>query len=301
MVPITRWIILRVIKLAGEWLRRLPANQKFFISINLSPTALRDEGLSEYVATLLRETQLTPSVLKLELTEAALISNVGAAHETLDRLHGLGLQLMLDDFGTGYSSLSYLQLFPFDFVKIDRPFVNRVASDQANTGMMAAMVQMAGSLNLTAIAEIIETEEAAKVLQEMGCDYGQGYYFSEPLEAEPALQRLRSQEPFQPPQETSATMKIRPLEEPSATAKIRPLEEPSATVKIRPLEETSATMELPPLEEPSATVKIPPLEEPSATVELPPLEEPSATMKLRPLEETSATVRIRSPRRARRD
>jgi diguanylate cyclase (GGDEF)-like protein len=282
MVPITRWIILRVVRLAADWLRRLPADQNFFISVNLSPTALRDPGLSEYVASLLRETQLTPSVLKLELTEAALISNVGAAHETLDRLHGLGLQLMLDDFGTGYSSLSYLQLFPFDFVKIDRPFVNRTASDTANTGMMAALVQMAGSLNLTAIAEIVETEAAAKALQQMGCDYGQGYYFSEPLESEPALQRLRSQEPFQPhsledslegegsrtiampfprhsqqsPQQTSATMKIRPLEDTSATMKIRSLEEASATVKIPTLEDTSATMKIPTLEERSAAVRI---------------------------------------------
>ena len=213
MVPITRWIILRVVKLAGEWLRRLPANQKFFISINLSPTALRDPGLAEYVAALLRETQLPPSVLKFELTEAALISNVAAARETLDRLHGMGIQLMLDDFGTGYSSLSYLQLFPFDFVKIDRPFVNRTGSDQANTGMMAAMVQMAGSLNLTAIAEIIETEAAAKALQEMGCDFGQGYYFSEPIEAELALQRLRSQQPFETQDMGSETIAVRPLVE----------------------------------------------------------------------------------------
>jgi diguanylate cyclase (GGDEF)-like protein len=219
MVPITRWIILRVVKLAGEWLRRLPANQKFFISINLSPTALRDPGLGDYLASLLRETQLPPSLLKFELTEAALISNVGAARETLDRLHSMGIQLMLDDFGTGYSSLSYLQLFPFDFVKIDRPFVNKTGSDQANTGMMAAMVQMAGSLNLTAIAEIIETEAAARALQEMGCDYGQGFYFSEPIEAELALQRLRSQQPFQPVQPSlpaaasSDTVMVPPLEE----------------------------------------------------------------------------------------
>jgi diguanylate cyclase (GGDEF)-like protein len=221
MVPITRWIILRVVKLAGEWLRRLPASQKFFISINLSPTALRDPGLAEYIGALLRETQLPPSVLKFELTEAALISNVGAARETLERLHGMGIGLMLDDFGTGYSSLSYLQLFPFDFVKIDRPFVNTGTSDQANTGMMAAMVQMAGSLNLTAIAEIIETEAAARALQEMGCDYGQGYYFSEPIEAELALQRLRTQHPFQPtertgtyqtPQVEDQTVMVKPLE-----------------------------------------------------------------------------------------
>jgi diguanylate cyclase (GGDEF)-like protein len=198
MVPISRWVILRVVKLAGEWLRRLPANQKFFISINLSPSVLRDPGTVDYVASLLRETQLPPSLIKFELTEAALISNVGAARETLERLHALGIGLMLDDFGTGYSSLSYLQLFPFDFVKIDRPFVNTSGSDQANTGMMAAMVQMAGSLNLTAIAEIIETEAAARALQEMGCEFGQGFYFSEPIEAELALQRLRTQHPFTP-------------------------------------------------------------------------------------------------------
>lgn len=241
MVPITRWIILRVVKLAGEWLRRLPANQKFFISINLSPTALRDPGMADYIAALLRETQLPPSLLKFELTEAALISNVGAARETLERLHAMGIQLMLDDFGTGYSSLSYLQLFPFDFVKIDRPFVNSSGSDQANTGMMAAMVQMAGSLNLTAIAEIIETEAAARALQEMGCDYGQGYYFSEPIEAELALQRLRTQHPFQPAQSTGS------FQTPS-TGTFKPQADTTSaeTVMVKPLEvDESPTIMIP--------------------------------------------------------
>jgi diguanylate cyclase (GGDEF)-like protein len=239
MVPITRWVILRVVKLAGEWLRRLPANQKFFISINLSPTALRDPGMADYIAALLRETQLPPSLLKFELTEAALISNVGAARETLDRLHAMGIQLMLDDFGTGYSSLSYLQLFPFDFVKIDRPFVNSSGSDQVNTGMMAAMVQMAGSLNLTAIAEIIETEAAARALQEMGCDYGQGFYFSEPIEAELALQRLRTQHPFQPPQQATGTFQAPQI--PAETANTA-----AETVVIKPLEvDDSPTVMIP--------------------------------------------------------
>lgn len=253
MVPITRWIILRVVETAGRWLRRVPANQKFYFSINLSPTALRDPGLSEYIASLLRETQLPPSLLKFELTEAALIGNVGAARETLDRLHSMGIQLMLDDFGTGFSSLSNLQLFPFDFVKIDRPFVNRTGSDQANMSMMAAMVQIAGSLNLTAIAEIIETETAAKALQEMGCNYGQGYYFSEPIEDELALQWLRTQEPFQPPPATSPTMKVRPLEEDSSPATPPPPAKP-ATVKGRPLEEDSSpTAMLPTIDFSAAT------------------------------------------------
>jgi diguanylate cyclase (GGDEF)-like protein len=235
MVPITRWVILRVVKLAGEWLRRLPADQKFFVSINMSPTALRDPGMVEYIGNLLRETQLPAAVLKFEITEASLISNVGVVRETLERLHAMGIGLMLDDFGTGYSSLSYLQLFPFDFVKIDRPFVNTGPQDTANTGMMSAMVQMAGSLNLTAIAEIIETEAAACALQEMGCDFGQGYYFSEPIEAEAALQRLRTQQPFQPVDRTGAY--------PPVTAPTKPKDE---TVVIKPLEvDDSPTIMIP--------------------------------------------------------
>ena len=237
MVPITRWTIVRVARLAKEWLRRLAANDKFYITVNLSPTAARDPALSEFVAEQLRENQLPPSVLKFEVTEAALIGNVGAARESLEKMHAMGVGLMLDDFGTGYSSLSYLQLFPFDFVKIDRPFVNRTSDDRANTGMMAAMVQMAGSLNLTAIAEIIETEAAAIALKEMGCEYGQGYYFSEPIQAELALQRLRSQEPFRPAQAAPDTS-VRPPGKDRAPSG-RPQPNPSAA-KSRPLEVDSS-------------------------------------------------------------
>jgi EAL domain-containing protein (putative c-di-GMP-specific phosphodiesterase class I) len=223
MVSITRWVILRVVRTAADWQRRLPPKQAFYISINLSPTALRDPGLSEFIAALLRETQVAPSLIKFEVTEATLISNVAAARETLDKLHGLGVQLMLDDFGTGYSSLSYLQMFPFDFVKIDRPFVETTGTDRANTGVMAAMVQIADSLHLSSIAEIIETEEAATALQQMGCEYGQGYYFSAPIEAEAALQRLRSQDPFNTPQSTSATLRVRTLDEDTSSTIVLPV------------------------------------------------------------------------------
>ena len=246
MVPITRWIILKVVKLAGVWLRHLPADQKFYISINLSPTALRDPGLSEYLATLLRETQLPPSALKFELTELALTGDVGAAREALNRLQGLGCQLMLDDFGTGYSSLSNLQLFPFDFVKIDCPFVIRKGPHQANTRMIAAMIQIVRSLNLTAIAEIVDAEAAAAVLWKMGCNFGQGYYFSEPIEPELALHRLRSQDPFHPPPPTTQAVEIPPLAQdrapPPTIPRIPDAAQPAAA-------ETSGTMEVPILEE----------------------------------------------------
>jgi diguanylate cyclase (GGDEF)-like protein len=165
MVAITRRIILRACKLASVWRQRLPRGREFYLSINLSAAVLRDQGLSEYVAGVLRETGVPAAALKFEVTEAALISNVGAARDLLERLHSLGVQLILDDFGTGYSSLNYLQLFPLDYVKIDRPFVSRTGSDHASSGMVTAILQMVPGLGLTAIAEIIETEAAAQALQ----------------------------------------------------------------------------------------------------------------------------------------
>jgi diguanylate cyclase (GGDEF)-like protein len=192
IVPITRWTVLRACKLAAEWRERLPKDQEFYISINISAAALRDPEFSAYVARALADTGAPPSALKFELTEGGLISNPGAMREVLDDLHGLGIEMMLDDFGTGYSSLSYLQLFPFDYLKIDRPFVNRTGSEHANTAIAAAMVQMAASLGLKSVAEIVETQAAAQDLQRMGCDYAQGYFYCQPLGAEEALRVLRN-------------------------------------------------------------------------------------------------------------
>jgi diguanylate cyclase (GGDEF)-like protein len=192
IVPITRWTIRRVCQLASEWRRRLPAEKNFYISMNLSAAALRDRDLSTYVASTLSDCGTPASLLKFELTEGGLINDPVAAREMLDSLHKLGVEMMLDDFGTGYSSLSYLQLFPFDYVKIDRPFVDRPGSERTNSAVAAAIVQMAAGLGLKSIAEIVETQAAAQDLQRMGCDYGQGYYYCEPLEAEEALHMLHS-------------------------------------------------------------------------------------------------------------
>jgi diguanylate cyclase (GGDEF)-like protein len=192
IVPLTRWTISQVCTTASEWRQRLPKNRDFYLSVNLSGAALRDPELTSYVARILKETGTPPETLKLELTEGGLIDNPGDARDVLDGLRDLGVELMLDDFGTGYSSLSYLQLFPFSYVKIDRPFVDRAGSAHANSAIAAAIVQMTASLGLKSVAEIVETDEAAQDLQRMGCDFAQGYFFCEPLEAEDALQVLRS-------------------------------------------------------------------------------------------------------------
>jgi diguanylate cyclase (GGDEF)-like protein len=191
IVPITRWVIQRVCRLAAEWRQRLPRGANFYISVNLSEAVLRAPGLREYVAQALAATHIPPRNLKFELAEGGLVSNVSTAREVLDGFHDMGIELMLDDFGTGYSSLSYLQLFPFDYVKIDRPFVSRTGSERANNAITAAILQMASSLGLRAIAEIVETKAAAQALVQMGCQFAQGYFFSAPVEAEEAFRQLR--------------------------------------------------------------------------------------------------------------
>jgi diguanylate cyclase (GGDEF)-like protein len=194
IVPITRWTISQACALAAEWRHRLPRDKEFYISVNLSAAALRDPELTAYVAQALSDTGAPPSTLKFELTEGGLISNPGAARDILDGLQGLGVEMMLDDFGTGYSSLSYLQLFPFNYVKIDRPFADRAGSERTNTAIAAAIVQMTSSLGLKSVAEIVETDAAARDLQRIGCDYAQGYFYCEPVEAEEAFVVLRSSE-----------------------------------------------------------------------------------------------------------
>jgi diguanylate cyclase (GGDEF)-like protein len=305
MVPITHWVIQRVIELADDWRRQLPADQKFYISVNLSPSAVRDPILGGYVADLLKDKKLPAAALKFEMTESALVGNVAATRENLSQLHDMGVQLMLDDFGTGYSSLSNLQLFPFDLVKIDCPFVDSRGVFQANMSMVAAMIQLASSLDLTPIAEIVEGEAAAASLRAMGCRYGQGYFFSAPVEAEIALQTLRSQasvaQAKAPPDTTvtsptakdgSQTLIMRRIQDPAAPGKAT-----SETVIVRPLEGegsraviigtgrepakkgavTEETMVVRPMEE---TMVVRPMEE---TMVVRPMEE---TMVVRPMEET---------------
>jgi hypothetical protein len=221
----------------------------------------------------------------------------------------MGVQLMLDDFGTGYSSLSNLQLFPFDMVKIDCPFVDRRGVFQANMSMVAAMIQLAGSLDLTSIAEIVEGEAAASSLKAMGCRFGQGYYFSEPIEADAAFRRLRAQDSFKP-EEKPAELAVMspPQQDGSQTLILRRLQDPSGgepmsseTVIVRPLEagrthEVIMSKREPKRREPNRrdsaeTLQIRPLRDSSETLQVRPLRDPAETLQVRPLDEdTSSTV-----------
>jgi len=119
--------------------------------------------------------------LKLELTESVVMEDAEQTIETLGQLKALGVQLAIDDFGTGYSSLSYLKRFPVDVLKVDRSFVDGLATSQQDAAIVQGIIALAQSLGLTVTGEGIETEEQAAYLTRLGCDLAQGYYFSRPL------------------------------------------------------------------------------------------------------------------------
>jgi diguanylate cyclase (GGDEF)-like protein len=193
IVPITHWIINCVCDLSRRWRSRLPAGRSFYFSINLSPSALLDPELGSHLDHALIQTGTPAASLKFELTENGLISDAGAAHDALDRLHAMGIELMLDDFGTGYSSLSHLQLFPFDYIKIDGPFDARPGTAQDHSALVRAIAQAASTLGLKIIAEVVESTDAVQSLERIGCEFAQGNVFCAPVDAEQAFQRLCAQ------------------------------------------------------------------------------------------------------------
>jgi diguanylate cyclase (GGDEF)-like protein len=160
-----------------------------YVSVNLSPVQVRDPALVELVSDMLARNDIRPSRLMLEVTEGVLIENPDEAKARLDALKSLGIRLALDDFGTGYSSLTYLQRFNFDKLKIDRGFVAPLGRDAGSNALMQAIVALGRALDLTLLAEGVETEEQRVLLRLAGCEEMQGYLFARPGSRE-ALDRL---------------------------------------------------------------------------------------------------------------
>jgi EAL domain-containing protein (putative c-di-GMP-specific phosphodiesterase class I) len=182
IVPIGAWVLLAACRQARRWQASgLPA---FPVSVNLSAVQFRQKDLEQMVGSALDATGLRPEYLELEVTETSIMHDIAEVRGTLDRLKARGVQLSVDDFGTGYSSLGYLKRLPLDRLKIDRSFVKDVTVDSDDAAITAAIVAMARTLGLKTIAEGVETEAQLKFLKSLGCDEGQGYYFSRPLPPE---------------------------------------------------------------------------------------------------------------------
>jgi EAL domain-containing protein (putative c-di-GMP-specific phosphodiesterase class I) len=153
------------------------------IAVNVSPLQLDRCDFAALVAQLAKEARVDPRWLRFELTESAVMKEPDKLIGTLQKLRDLGAQVLIDDFGTGYSSLSYLNRLPIDSLKIDHAFVRDLGKDVARIPIIHAVIDIAKKLNLTTVAEGVETAEQAMFLLETGCDYAQGYYYSRPVAA----------------------------------------------------------------------------------------------------------------------
>jgi len=175
------WILNQAAAQAVRWQRMgLPLK----VNVNVTPEQFSDPRFVSQIQHLLFETGLDPQRLTLEITEDATVQNPGQAMHALERLHSIGVSSAIDDFGTGYSSLSRLKQFKLDALKIDRSFVMDLDEDNSDHAINRAIIQIAHTMGLTVVAEGIETLDQMMLLIEEGCEYGQGYLFSKPVEAQ---------------------------------------------------------------------------------------------------------------------
>jgi diguanylate cyclase (GGDEF)-like protein/PAS domain S-box-containing protein len=182
VVPLGEWVIRAACEQAVAW--REAGRDDVTVAVNLSAWHFRRPGFAAFFRDVLERTGLEGARLNLELTETVLMEKKDLTVETLAELKTLGIRLSVDDFGTGYSSLAYLRQFPLDILKIDRAFVRDIASNPADRAVIKALIELAHALELSVIAEGVETEEQIRWLKDLGCDVLQGYRLGRPLPAE---------------------------------------------------------------------------------------------------------------------
>jgi EAL domain-containing protein (putative c-di-GMP-specific phosphodiesterase class I) len=191
IIPIDRWVLREASRQMHEWQTKFPSYRSMTISVNLSSKHIPQPDLVEYIEETLRETGLNGDTLKLEITESALLENNDYTINVFNQLQELGIQIQIDDFGIGYSSLSYLSNFPIDALKIDRSFVSTLPDESNNLQILQAIVNLSQRLGVGVIAEGVETVDQLVQLKQLGCEYGQGYLLSMPLESKDVVKLLK--------------------------------------------------------------------------------------------------------------
>jgi len=179
IVPIGRWVIDESFRAAARWQARGPQQ----ISVNMSATQVRSPEFVQQVRDSLEAHGLDARRVTLEITETMLVEEIESASGNLAELRELGVLIAIDDFGTGYCSLSYLQRFPVDVVKIDRQFIEELDEQPRSATLAKMILQLTAGLEMVSVAEGIERPSQLRALQALGCDLGQGYLLSGPLEA----------------------------------------------------------------------------------------------------------------------
>ncbi len=193
IIELGHWVVHAAIKQLRIWSVQFP-EQPFQLHVNLSPVEVRWPGMAEFIRETLEQNGVDPHRLALEISETGLMTGDVIGLDALIKLRDLGVGIEIDDFGTGYSSISYLRRLPIDTVKVDQSLIRTIASDRQQVAFVAAILRLVESVGLRTVVEGIETAAQMAQLQQIGCVYGQGYYFSEPVAADPMTDLLTNQQ-----------------------------------------------------------------------------------------------------------
>ncbi len=181
ILPIGDWGMAEVCRQIQHWGRQKPSESFPRVCVNLSARQFAREGLADHVEALLVRTGISSAQLGLEMTESSFVTDLPTAAEVLSSLRRLGVSLLLDDFGTGYNSLDHLHVFPFDVLKIERSFIRRMTEGEQPLHIVRTIIDLARVMGMEVVAEGIETVEQYRLLCEMNCRFGQGFFFARPM------------------------------------------------------------------------------------------------------------------------
>lgn len=190
IVDLGRYVMSEAARQLGIWQRVLRPSTPIFVSVNLSSRQVLDQNLVDDVKTIMSREDITRGSLKLELTESLVMENVELSAQVLRKLSDIGVAILCDDFGTGYSSLANLQRFSFDTLKIDKSFIDANPEDDAAMVILESIIILAHDLGMRVVAEGVESNEQLTRLRHFECDFAQGFYFGEPLNARAVVEAL---------------------------------------------------------------------------------------------------------------
>ncbi|MBK7705369.1 MAG: EAL domain-containing protein [Acidobacteria bacterium] len=207
IVPLGRWILLETC-LSSKALFERHGND-LTVTINISGKQLEHPDFIDDLAEVIAKVKINPGNIILEITESTMMEDTESILKLLHRIKSLGIRLAIDDFGTGYSSLSYLQQFPIDILKIDRSFVKGIEASPQKNAVARTIISLSSTLQLATVAEGIENDDQAEILRELGCEFGQGYFFARPMaisEFEALLVNMNTSSAVFAPREEMAEM-----------------------------------------------------------------------------------------------
>ncbi|MCP4413998.1 MAG: EAL domain-containing protein [Gammaproteobacteria bacterium] len=181
IIPIGAWVLQKACEQLSNWLNK--GEKSFQIAVNLSAVQLKQPGIIKLIETAIKNHNIDPGNLVLEITETSIIDDINTSVSTLEKIHDLGVKIALDDFGTGYSSLNYLKKLPLNKLKIDKSFIAEVTEKQRDGMILQSIIQLAHNLELSVVAEGVETFPQHEFLHNLDCGEGQGYFYSPPLKS----------------------------------------------------------------------------------------------------------------------